>query len=51
MATPVRCVRVDDETWHAARRIASQRGEALGDVLRRCLASYIKRHTPKQQTN
>lgn len=42
--TPVHSVRVDDETWQAAKRIAEDRGETLAEVIRRALLRYIKAH-------
>lgn len=40
---PLRAVRVDDATWHAAQAKAAQRGETLSDVIRRALARYAAR--------
>ena len=50
MKTPVRPVRIDDELWKAAKRIADELATATGlsatpsDVVRKALADYIERH-------
>lgn len=43
--TPVRTIRVDDETWEAAQRIAADRGEDLSGVMRRALERYVRRYS------
>lgn len=43
--TPIRGVRVPDETWHAAQRIAAQRDETPSDIVRAALERYVKRHS------
>lgn len=37
----IRTVRVPDELWEEAQRIAAQRGETLSEVIRRLLEQYI----------
>lgn len=37
---PARTVRVDDELWSAARRVAAERGESVSAVIRRALEAY-----------
>lgn len=41
-ATPNRTVRVPDEVWEAARRIAADRGETVTDVILRGLRRYVR---------
>lgn len=43
-ATPTRSVRVPDEEWEAAKRVASDRGETLTDVIRRALRRYVREY-------
>jgi predicted transcriptional regulator len=40
----MRTVRVEDELWTEAQRVAAERGETLSDVIRDALARYVKRH-------
>lgn len=39
--TPRRSIRVPDETWVPAVRIAAMRGETVSDVVRAALEEYI----------
>lgn len=39
--TPHRTIRVDDDLWNEAKRVAAQRGEILSEVIRVALALYI----------
>jgi hypothetical protein len=39
-ATPRRTVRVPDELWEAAKRVAKDRDETLTDVINRALLAY-----------
>lgn len=41
-ATPHRSVRVPDEVWEEAKRIAADRGETVTDVVLRALRRYIR---------
>lgn len=41
-ATPNRTMRIPDEVWHEARRIAADRGETVTDVVTRALRRYIR---------
>lgn len=41
-ATPHRTVRVPDEVWDEALRIAHDRGETVTDVVQRALRRYIR---------
>lgn len=45
--TPLRNVRVPDDVWEAAAKIAADRGESMSEVIRASLRRYITRHTPK----
>jgi antitoxin component of RelBE/YafQ-DinJ toxin-antitoxin module len=40
--TPVRGIRIDDETWKAAQAAADARNEELPDVIRAFLKRYAK---------
>lgn len=42
--TPTRTVRVSDELWHAALRVARDRNETVADVIRRALERYVSAH-------
>ena len=47
-ATPNRTIRVPDEVWEAARRVAQDRGETLTAVIVRALVRYVREHpTPE----
>lgn len=41
--TTRRTVRVDDELWLEAVRVATERGETVSDVIREALTRYVKR--------
>jgi len=41
---PLRNVRVDDRLWQAAAAAAERNDETVSAVIRRALASYVKRH-------
>lgn len=41
---PLRTVRVPDELWQAAQRVAADRDEPLSAVIRRCLERYVRNH-------
>lgn len=41
---PVRTVRVPDELWEAAQRVASDRDETVTDVILRALVRYVREH-------
>lgn len=41
-ATKHRSVRVSDELWEEAQRVAAERGEPLAEVIRRGLARYVR---------
>jgi hypothetical protein len=41
-STPNRTLRIPDEEWETARRIAADRGETVTDVVRRALRRYIR---------
>ncbi len=40
--TPGRMMRVPDLLWQAAQTCAAERGETVGDVVRRALHDYVK---------
>lgn len=42
--TPVRSVRVPDERWDAARRIADERGETMSELINRLLEREVRHH-------
>lgn len=41
---PTRSVRVPDELWSAAKRVAADRGETITDVIIRALVRYVRAH-------
>ena len=41
---PIRTVRVPDELWEAAKRVASDRDETVTDVILRALERYVRDH-------
>ena len=41
---PIRTVRVPDDAWADARRVAAERGESVSAVIRRLLAEYVDDH-------
>ena len=43
-ATPLRNVRVSDDVWLAARKVAAARGETVSDVVVRALERYVRRN-------
>jgi hypothetical protein len=43
-ATPKRSVRVPQDLWDAVRRIASDRGETITDVILRALRRYVREY-------
>lgn len=43
-ATPNHAVRVSDELWNAAKRVAKDRDETVTDVIRRALERYVASH-------
>lgn len=40
----IRTVRVPDELWEEAQRIAEDRGESLSEVIRAALEAYVRRN-------
>lgn len=42
--TPRRTVRVPDERWEAAKRVAADRDESLTEAINRMLERYIRDH-------
>jgi predicted transcriptional regulator len=42
--SPQHTVRLDDELWDAAQRVAARRREKVSDVVRRALVEYVDRH-------
>lgn len=42
--TKVRTIRVDDQLWLEAQRIASERRETISAVLKRALMDYVESH-------
>jgi hypothetical protein len=43
-ATPRRSIRVPEERWLAAKRVAKDRGETLTEVINRALERYVRAH-------
>lgn len=43
-ATPNRTVRVPDEIWEAAKRVAADRDETVTEVIIRALVRYVREH-------
>lgn len=43
-ATKHRTVRVPDDLWEQAKRVAADRGETVTDVIRRALERYVRQH-------
>lgn len=43
-ATPNRTIRVSDEIWQAAMRVAHDRGETVTEVIVRALVRYVREH-------
>jgi predicted transcriptional regulator len=41
---PVRTVRVPDELWEAAKRVAADNDETVTDVIIRALERYVRLH-------
>lgn len=41
-ATPNRTMRIPDEVWQEAQRIAADRGETVTDVVVRALRRYVR---------
>lgn len=41
---PTRSIRIPDELWDAAKRVASDRGETITDVVIRALQRYVRAH-------
>jgi hypothetical protein len=39
---PIRGIRVSDELWLAALRVAADRGETVSEVVRRALERYVR---------
>ncbi|HET7689584.1 MAG TPA: hypothetical protein VFK41_04340 [Nocardioidaceae bacterium] len=42
--TPNRTIRVPDEVWEAARRVAADKGETITEVIVRALKRYVRDH-------
>ena len=43
-ATPHRTVRVPDDLWEAAKRVAADQDETVTDVILRALKRYVREH-------
>jgi hypothetical protein len=43
-STPQHTVRIDDELWDAAQRIAAKRRETVSDIVRHALFEYVDKH-------
>lgn len=37
-------MRVPDELWEAAKRVAADNGESVAEVIRRALERYVREH-------
>lgn len=42
--TPLRAVRISDDLWIAAKRVAADRDETVSEVIRRALERYVRAH-------
>lgn len=47
-ATPNRTMRIPDEEWEAAQKVAEDRGETVTDVVRRALRRYVREFGEEQ---
>ncbi len=45
--TKLRNLRVDDDLWQEAKRIADDRRETLSAVMKRALVEYVEKHGGK----
>lgn len=41
---PIRAVRVPDDLWEQAKRVAADRDESVAEVIRRALERYVRSH-------
>lgn len=41
---PIRAVRVPDDLWEQAKRVAADRDETVAEVIRRALERYVASH-------
>ena len=44
MDTPIRRLRMEDELWHAAERVAEEQDRSASWIIRTALEEYIERH-------
>jgi predicted transcriptional regulator len=44
MDTPIRRLRMEDELWNAAERVASDQDRSVSWIMRKALEEYIERH-------
>jgi predicted transcriptional regulator len=44
MDTPIRRLRMEDELWNSAERVASDMDRSVSWVMRKALEEYIERH-------
>jgi predicted transcriptional regulator len=44
MDTPIRRLRMEDELWNAAERVAADLDRSVSWVMRKALEEYIERH-------
>jgi predicted transcriptional regulator len=49
--TTARAIRVADDLWDAAARIAAERGENLSEIMRAALTQYVEHHAATCQTD
>ena len=42
---PLRSIRVPDDIWEAAQKVAAERGESVSEVIRRALKRYARSGT------
>ena len=40
--TPLRNIRIPDDEWEAAKRVAAERHETISAVIRRALREYVE---------
>lgn len=47
--TPVHGFRIPDEMYTEVKRLAARNGESISEVVRRCLAAYVRREQRRER--
>jgi predicted transcriptional regulator len=47
--TPIRRLRMEDELWHAAERVAQEQDRSASWIIRTALEEYIERHRAEKR--